>query len=698
MRKILIIVIILMYGIGELKANDTVNFVMDNDVKIVFGKDTLTSGNEYQFLGREIMGVNAYKYQNDKSKNYTFKFSPKDSVTAKFQVYPNKILDLDSMVTLDSKSEIIVLEEDTIVLYHYKFENAFEDLKTKIKVEPIKNNVVINTDTVNFEYKVNLFWEGLVGSKFIIRVNEVILDTVTYDGRNPLVIPAVMPDSIKKGVVALTLLPASLPNSPIEIRDANINFKHGTWWENYFWIGVCGLILFVFLIVKWRKKKPGPKIDEVVNQEPNQEPTQEPSAEEDSPEEHKVEEDNLQITQLHNKITKLEASNARLLSELKTNKEDSARLQGEIKALNTQLANTQKDLNETKALLQDQKRKNETLGRTNDELTKKIEQAATNTRKEVEKAVISEREKISRQTSRKIAEGYVSIPAYKEAIKNTEKEIRKRDSKISQLENNLENVRVAIAEKDDKIQKNTSIASRQEIEIKKIKDQKEQLLRNAEKKNIYYLYEVATALKMLEEDKLSRLYENVKNEEFLKVFIRPLTKGVGGLSVGLTDWYKEFEDKVISNQEGFFGKKCLMLGEDEVKLQIGEKFLLNLIKSDSFSRFVRLYKLSEVTPIRYQFKEMGLNLDYLSSTYSHLITMMGEFGFQIICPDLFVETFDSEKYQWFNNSDLFKAVDVTPVIKTIEEERGTELIVDVNQIGYTSPWAKRKATAVTVDF
>ena len=93
-----------------------------------------------------------------------------------------------------------------------------------------------------------------------------------------------------------------------------------------------------------------------------------------------------------------------------------------------------------------------------------------------------------------------------------------------------------------------------------------------------------------------------------------------------------------------------------------------------------------------------MNIDVLNKLYYKVYTLVSDFDYQIICPKLFEEQHSDKKYQWFNSTNLFNIINLPEEEKKAIKELGPETIIDVNQIGFISPWASRNATAVTSDF
>ena len=219
----------------------------------------------------------------------------------------------------------------------------------------------------------------------------------------------------------------------------------------------------------------------------------------------------------------------------------------------------------------------------------------------------------------------------------------------------------------------------------------------AQKKNVHFVYQVQETLEEIS-NTFKDVYKDITNATIKDGFISPMLKGVSGLGTGILSWAEDFTVKVQGDSEGFFGEDFMTMKEEDVKETISKKFISNIVKSDSFSKFVRLYQLSSVPFIRKQFIDAGMNIDVLNKLYYKVYILVSEFGYQIICPRLFEEQHSDKKYQWFNSTNLFNIIDLPEEEKKAIKDLGPETIIDVNQIGFTSPWASRNATAVTPDF
>lgn len=274
----------------------------------------------------------------------------------------------------------------------------------------------------------------------------------------------------------------------------------------------------------------------------------------------------------------------------------------------------------------------------------------------------------------------------KEAVaakERTEKTLRQKELELTTASDKISNLEKVVLEKE------TEIITQKAV-IAKLKDV-------AQKKNVHFVCQVQETLEDIS-NTFKDVYKDMTNATIKNGFISPMLKGVSGLGAGILSWAEDYTVKVNGDSEGFFGGDFMTMKEEDVKETISKKFISNIVKSDSFSKFVRLYQLSCVPFIRKQFIEAGMNIDVLNKLYYKVYVLVSEFGYQIICPRLFEEQYSDKKYQWFNSTNLFNIINLPEEEKKAIKDLGSETIIDVNQIGFTSPWASRNATAVTPDF
>lgn len=316
--------------------------------------------------------------------------------------------------------------------------------------------------------------------------------------------------------------------------------------------------------------------------------------------------------------------------------------------------------------------------------------------KEAEKSGIKKgKEETEIKYKKKIAEEYISLHEYDEMIKplksrsdealkakvEAEDNIKIKERELREAENQIKSLKKELQDKCDALIKQVAANA-------KLKDV-------AKKKNMHYLFQVYEALSDISET-FKDVYKDINNPQMKEFLISPMIRGVGGLSTGILSWAEDFTIKVLEESETFFGGDFLVMSETAVKEQLAKKFISNVIKSDSFSKFVRLYQLSTVPFIRKQFVTAQLNIDVLNKLYYKMYSLITDFGYTIICPTLFEEKYSESKYQWFNSTNLFTIIDLPEAERN--KVKGSEIIIDINQIGFSSIWVNRKATAVTPDF
>lgn len=313
------------------------------------------------------------------------------------------------------------------------------------------------------------------------------------------------------------------------------------------------------------------------------------------------------------------------------------------------------------------------------------------------KARADEKHKVESAYKKKINEEYILISTYKREKTNLEKQkeeaikaMNKAEEKVKTKEGEIKSAKERIVKLDEEKKTQAENIIRLNASLAKMKEA-------AQKKNAHYLIQIQETLTDITE-LFKNVYKDLDNSTIKEGLITPLTKGVSGLSAGILSWSEDFSVRVLGDSESFFGADYLTIPESEVKELLAKKFISNIVKSDSFSKFVRLYQLSTVPFIREQLIDAKMDIDTLNKLYYKVYSLITDFGYTIICPRLFEEQHSDSKYQWFNATNLFNIIKLSEEEKSHIKALGSETIIDVNQIGYESPWVSRKATAVTPDF
>lgn len=308
-----------------------------------------------------------------------------------------------------------------------------------------------------------------------------------------------------------------------------------------------------------------------------------------------------------------------------------------------------------------------------------------------------ENKKVTTAYRNKIDKKYIAIALYNKEKSTLEKQkndadkakdealkqLKKKESALTDAKTENDTLKKENREKDTKIITLNATCS-------KLKDA-------AQKKNMHYLLQVQETLAEISEGFMI-VFREMDNAAIKEGLITPMTKGVSGLSAGILSWNEDFTVQVMGDAESFFGCEFLTMEENDVKEQLSKKFISNIVKSDSFSKFIRLYQLSTVPFIRKQFIDAKMDIDTLNKLFYKVYSLMTDFGYSIVCPRLFDEQYSDKKYQWFNSTNLFNIIDLPEEEKARIKAMGSETIIDVNQIGFDSQWISRKATAVTPDF
>lgn len=332
-----------------------------------------------------------------------------------------------------------------------------------------------------------------------------------------------------------------------------------------------------------------------------------------------------------------------------------------------------------------------------EKLKKKYENVDKTIETAKSEAKSEEKRRLDALHKKDIIDNYISLSEHKQKLnksdklakdavdakEKSEKSLKQKEAELTTASGRISNLEKVVHEKQTEI-------ITQRAAIAKLKEV-------AQKKNVHYVYQVQETLEDIS-NTFKDVYKDMTNATIKDGFISPMLKGVSGLGAGILSWAEDYAVKVKGDSEGFFGGDFMIMKEEDVKETISKKFISNIVKSDSFSKFVRLYQLSSVPFIRRQLIEASMNIEILNKLYYKVYVLVSEFGYQIICPRLFEEQHSDKKYQWFNSTNLFNIIDLPEEEKKAIKDIGPETIIDVNQIGFTSPWASRNATVVTPDF
>lgn len=331
------------------------------------------------------------------------------------------------------------------------------------------------------------------------------------------------------------------------------------------------------------------------------------------------------------------------------------------------------------------------------ELKKKYENIDKAIETAKSEAKVEEKKRLDAIHKKDIIDNYIPLSEHKQQLDKSDKLSKEAVAAKEKTEKTLKQKELELTTASDKISKLEKVVLDKETEIITQKAVIAKLKDVAQKKNVHFVCQVQETLEDIS-NTFKDVYKDMTNATIKNGFISPMLKGVSGLGAGILSWAEDYTVKVNGDSEGFFGGDFMTMKEEDVKETISKKFISNIVKSDSFSKFVRLYQLSSVPFIRKQFIEAGMNIDVLNKLYYKVYVLVSEFGYQIICPRLFEEQYSDKKYQWFNSTNLFNIIDLPEEEKKAIKDLGSETIIDVNQIGFTSPWASRNATAVTPDF
>lgn len=331
------------------------------------------------------------------------------------------------------------------------------------------------------------------------------------------------------------------------------------------------------------------------------------------------------------------------------------------------------------------------------ELKKKYENVDKAIETAKSEAKTEEKRRLDALHKKDIIDNYISLSEHKQKLSKSDKIVKDAVDAKEKSEKSLKQKEAELTTASGRISDLEKVVHEKQTEIITQKAAIAKLKEVAQKKNVHFVYQVQETLEEIS-NTFKDVYKEMTNATIMDGLISPMLKGVSGLGAGILSWAEDYVVKVKGDSEGFFGGDFMIMKEEDVKEAISKKFISNIVKSDSFSKFVRLYQLSNVPFIRKQFIDAGMNIDVLNKLYYKVYVLVSEFGYQIICPRLFEEQHSDKKYQWFNSTNLFNIIDLPEEEKKAIKELGSETIVDVNQIGFNSPWASRNATAVTPDF
>lgn len=251
--------------------------------------------------------------------------------------------------------------------------------------------------------------------------------------------------------------------------------------------------------------------------------------------------------------------------------------------------------------------------------------------------------------------------------KNLAEENAKLADKVNSLRVEIDSLKAIIAEKDKQIVQYLQ-------QIKKLEDQ----LSKISRQNMYLL-QVDDVLKEVSNDILLAL-ENVENEELKKKLVQPLLNGVSGLDMGLTTYYKRWQEQVMNVRDEFFGSGLYEMTDNEVKSKLVSGFLKNLAQGDTFSKLARLYMYIQADWINEILIRNGFDVDMIEQIFCRLKMLFNDFGIEIIYPRLFVDKMDDSLYIFDPRCDVFSLFPISEEMR-ISYSRQSDLIVDVIQVG-----------------
>ena len=251
--------------------------------------------------------------------------------------------------------------------------------------------------------------------------------------------------------------------------------------------------------------------------------------------------------------------------------------------------------------------------------------------------------------------------------KNLAEENSMLSDKLNKLRIEIDSLKAIIADKDKQIVLYLQQINKLEEQLSKISRQN------------MYLLQVDDVLKEVSNDILLAL-ENVENEELKKKLVQPLLNGVSGLDMGLTTYYKRWQEQVMNVRDEFFGSGLYEMTDNEVKSKLVSGFLKNLAQGDTFSKLARLYMYIQADWINEILIRNGFDVDMIEQIFCRLKMLFNDFGIEIIYPRLFVDKMDDSLYIFDPRCDVFSLFPISEEMR-ISYSRQSDLIVDVIQVG-----------------
>lgn len=292
---------------------------------------------------------------------------------------------------------------------------------------------------------------------------------------------------------------------------------------------------------------------------------------------------------------------------------------------------------------------------------------------------------------------YISIRDHKKLCNSLQFKSKNASDQHAAVITERDTYKEIVSAKELQIQSLKYQLEAQVSEFVKLKGNHDEIKKVLGQKNIYYVNIITETLNELSAE-FSSAFCDVADDNIRQKVILPLIKGVSGLSSGIIAYADKFQNEVLNNMDIFFGKDYFVMNEKDVKETLAEHFIINVIKLDSFSKFVRLYLMSTVPWIHEQLVKKNVDVELYAYLFHKMKSLVSLFGVKLVYPKLFEETFTNQScYQWNESTEVFDVFELSDELR--KKLSRTDIIVDLIQLGYeTASGVKRRAIIATPNF
>lgn len=163
------------------------------------------------------------------------------------------------------------------------------------------------------------------------------------------------------------------------------------------------------------------------------------------------------------------------------------------------------------------------------------------------------------------------------------------------------------------------------------------------------------------------------DKALMNLIIKPLMENNDANS-GLLSVDEYYKSNLMAEKFGF--GNIYDISDEEIKNKISSNFFKELVLSNQFSGFVKLYLYSQISSIRRKMELANIDIEKLQFSFHAMKELLTFFGVELIYPRLFVEKYDDQKYKFEPRSDIF---DIYPEMKSNIQE--TDIIIDLILVG-----------------